>query len=98
MEAQNICSKYKKYVSVTCSFDSTGYLHPMMISLDKGKDFLIEEVIAFRPSKDVGAPYNGDCYTVRIEGQAKHLFFEHTDPNLRSLVGRWFVECISHNI
>ena len=36
--------------------------------------------------------YNGDCFTVLIQGQEKHLFFEHIDPRFTGRFGRWYVE------
>ncbi len=34
----------------------------------------------------------GDCYTVIIKGQERHLFFERADRMFPSRFGRWFVE------
>jgi len=44
----------------------------------------------FRPADLAG--HAGDCYTVVIHGQEKHLFFERTDPLFSARFGRWFVE------
>ena len=48
-----------------------------------------------RPSAQVmarGCDCRGDCYTVVIRGEEKHLFFERVDPLFSGRVGRWFVE------
>ena len=36
--------------------------------------------------------FSGDCFTVLIQGQEKHLFFEHIDRRFSGRIGRWFVE------
>lgn len=78
------------YVSVTSSFDATGYMQPTSITWKDGRTFPIECVRDFRPA-DTSITSNGDCYTVVIHGQEKHLFFERTDPLFSSRFGRWFV-------
>lgn len=45
----------------------------------------------FRPANTV-ADMPGDCYTVMVKGQERHLFFERSDPRFPSRFGRWFVE------
>ena len=77
------------YVSVSSIFDATGYMQPTSITWADGRTFPIESVRDCRP---VPALSRGDCYTVVIHGQEKHLFFERTDPLFPSRVGRWFVE------
>lgn len=80
------------YVKVDSSFDKTGYMQPTAITWDDGRIFKIDTVRDFRPAGTVGADVPGDCYTVVINGQQKHLFFEHSDPLFKSTLGRWFVE------
>ncbi len=79
------------YVSVTSSFDATGYMLPTAITWPDGRTFPIECVRDYRPA-DPSDASRGDCYTVIIRGQEKHLFFERTDPLFSSRVGRWFVK------
>lgn len=76
------------YVKVTSVFDATGYMQPNAIIWSDGRTFPIEEIRDFHPADDI----NGDCYTVVIKGQEKHLFFERTDPRFTNRLGRWFVE------
>lgn len=77
------------YVSVSSIFDATGYMQPTAITWADGRTFPIESVRDCRPASALS---RGDCYTVVIHGQEKHLFFERTDPLFPSRVGRWFVE------
>ena len=79
------------YVRVETSFDLTGYMNPKAIIWDDGRIFAIDSVRDFRPASTVGLNLKGDCYTVMIKGQERHLFFERTDPLFASRVGRWFV-------
>ena len=72
----------KVYVKVTSEFDSTGYMQPTSITWSDGRTFPIEQV----------RDYSGDCFTVLINGQEKHLFFERIDPRFAGRIGRWFVE------
>ena len=86
------CPQMEKiYVKVNSDFDSTGYMQPKSITLNDGRTFAIEQVKDFRPADLTG--HSGDCYTVVIQGQEKHLFFERTDRLFSARLGRWFVEC-----
>ena len=82
------------YVSVDSTFDATGYMQPTAITWADGRTFPIECVRDYHPADSAVTPH-GDCYTVVIRGQEKHLFFERTDPLFPSRVGRWFVERIT---
>ena len=64
------------YVKVTSEFDATGYMQPRAITW----------------AGTLGCDCRGDCYTVVIRGEEKHLFFERVDPLFSGRVGRWFVE------
>ena len=86
--------KEKIYVKVTAGFDATGYMQPNAIIWDDGRVFPIDKVRDFRPAGTLAGTV-GDCYTVLIHGQEKHLFFERTDPLFQGRCGRWFVENIS---
>ena len=79
------------YVTVASSFDTTGYMQPTAITWTDGRTFPIECVRDYRPAAPSVLPH-GDCYTVVIQGQEKHLFFECADSLFSSRVGRWFVE------
>ena len=80
------------YVKVTTDFDETGYMCPSTITWEDGRTFKIEKIRDFRPAQSASNSMRGDCYTVVICGQEKHLFFERTDAMFASTVGRWFVE------
>ena len=69
------------YVKVASEFDSTGYMQPTSITWAD-----------FRPAGTADNDCNGDCFTVLIQGQEKHLFFEHIDPRFTGRLGRWYVE------
>ena len=80
------------YVKVTSDFDSTGYMQPKSITWEDGRTFPIEAVRDFRPAGAANNDFSGDCFTVLIQGQEKHLFFEHIDRRFSGRIGRWFVE------
>ena len=63
------------YVKVASEFDSTGYMQPTSITWADGRAFPIETVRDFRPAGTADNDCNGDCFTVLIQGQEKHLFF-----------------------
>lgn len=79
------------YVKVTSDFDKTGYMQPRTITWQDGRTFEIESVRDFRPASTF-TNFHGDCYTIIINGQEKHLFFERTDTLFSGRFGRWFVE------
>ncbi len=80
------------YVTVTSAIDQTGFMQPKEITWEDGRTFQIDAVRDFRPASAIGMHLAGDCYTVVIRGQTRHLFFERSDPAFSSFVGRWFVE------
>ena len=80
------------YVKVNTDFDLTGYMMPRSIIWSDGRIFTIEAVRDFRPASSFEKKRSGDCYTVLIRGEEKHLFFEKTSGLFASRVGRWFVE------
>ena len=69
-----------------------GYMQPTSITWADGRTFPIETVRDFRPAGTADNDCNGDCFTVLIQGQEKHLFFEHIDPRFTGRLGRWYVE------
>ncbi len=80
------------YVKVNSDFDSTGYMQPKTIIWQDGRVFQIEAVKDFRPASSIERSLPGDCYTVIIKGEIKHLFFERSQDRFASHFGRWFVE------
>ena len=63
----------KIYVKVDSTFDATGYMQPTSITWADGRTFSIETVRDFRPAGTADNGYSGDCFTVLIQGQEKHL-------------------------
>ncbi len=80
------------YVRVNSDFDNTGFMQPRSITWRDGRVFKIDQVTDFRPASSVGMGIRGDCYTVVIRNEKKHLFFERADSRFDNSVGRWFVE------
>ena len=64
----------KVYVKVNSDFDATGYMQPRQITWGDGRTYPIEQVRDFRPANTI-ADMPGDCYTVMVKGQERHLFF-----------------------
>lgn len=86
-------ARKRVYVKVESRFDETGYMTPT--SLIWGNKIIpIDSVVSFHPARSIKGPTNlpGDCYTIMINGEQKHLYFEKTDPMFTSRCGRWFVE------
>ncbi len=83
--------KHRVYVTVKAVFDSTGHVSPLSVTWVDGRTFVIEQVLDYRPCRSLYFDLPGDCYTVKINGQTTHLFFERVDPLLITSVGRWFV-------
>ena len=80
------------YLNVTSVFDHTGYMQPRAITWKDGRTFRIEEIREFRPAANYREGMKGDCYTVIIKGQVRHLFFEKAGSQFTNQLGRWFVE------
>lgn len=96
MAIQHRAKTERVYVKVDSSFDPTGFMQPTSITWSDGRTFPIEIVRDFRPAGTADNGYSGDCFTVLIQGQEKHLFFEHLDPRFNGRLGRWFVERTGH--
>lgn len=90
-------SPEKIYVKVNSDFDQTGYMLPRSITWADGRTFKIDSVRDFRPASSFAGGKSGDCYTVLIGGQEKHLFFERSSELFAARAGRWFVECAAVN-
>ncbi|MBQ9664625.1 MAG: hypothetical protein IJV40_15880 [Oscillospiraceae bacterium] len=80
----------RTYVKVTSDFDSTGYMQPRTITWKDGRTFHIDAVKDLRPASMFGR--SGDCYTIVIKGEERHLFFERSTEFQPNRFGRWFVE------
>ena len=80
------------YVKVNSDFDATGYMQPCSITWKDGRVFQIDAVKDFRPASSLAPGLTGDCYTVMIQGELRHLFFERSLDRFASHFGRWFVE------
>ena len=76
------------YVKVNSDFDSVGSVTPRAIIWRDGRVFKIDAVRDFRPASTLSRGHVGDCYTVIIKGEEKHLFFERTNPMEKSRLGR----------
>ena len=81
------------YVKVNSDFDSVGSVTPRAIIWKDGRTFKVDAVRDFRPASVLGPGHCGDCYTVMIRGEERHLFFERTSTSDKSRLGRWWVEC-----
>ncbi len=82
----------KVYVKVNSDFDATGFMVPRTITWSDGRTFRIEAVRDFRPASSLSHGHGGDCYTIVIHGEERHLFFEKSGSVNAARVGRWFVE------
>ena len=82
----------KIYVNVLSVFDTVGFMQPRAIIWKDGRTFRIDSVKDYRPASFFRPGMRGDCYTVVIRGETKHLFFEKTGDEFASRVGRWYVE------
>ncbi len=82
----------RTYVKVISVFDNTGFMQPKNIIWSNGNVSKIEQVKDFRPASCIERGLPGDCYTVVIDGENRHLFFERSDSRFASTFGRWFFE------
>ena len=82
------------YVKVNSDFDNTGYMQPRSITWKDGRTFKIDEVKDFRPASSVERGLPGDCYTVVIRGELKHLFFRTMLGSFRQPL--WPLVCGKH--
>lgn len=82
----------KVYVKVRSFFDRIGDMQPTAIIWEDGREFKIDAVTDFYPANgQINAPQD-DCYTVKINGEYKYLYFERTDSYFPSRYGRWYVK------
>lgn len=65
---------------------------PRAIVWEDGHRYEIDRVIDVRPAYAAKAGGQGDCYTIKVGGQQKYLFFERSTNLSGDIIGRWFVE------
>ena len=82
----------KVYVAVTVTMDEEGRMLPKMLVWEDGRKSLIDKVTDIRQAAAMKAGGQGDRYTVIINGQQSHLFFERSTNLSGNVIGRWFVE------
>ena len=80
------------YVKVNSDFDATGYIQPRSITWKDGRTFSIDSVKDYRPAAVYRQGTDGACYTVMIQGEERHLFFEWINSSFSSRMARWYVE------
>ncbi|MCR4675610.1 MAG: hypothetical protein K5634_00060 [Sphaerochaetaceae bacterium] len=89
--AEKLCI-VRTYVKVSTVFDTTGFMMPLSITWRDGRVFKIDSIRDFRPASAIISGHSGDCYTIVIRGEEKHLFFERIGEFFPSRFGRWYVE------
>lgn len=82
----------KVYVPVEVAFDENGHMYPRLIHWEDGKTYEIDRILDVRPAPAARAGGQGDRYTVRMNNQETHIFFEHNSDYGSTIPGRWFVE------
>ncbi|MDO4756938.1 MAG: hypothetical protein Q4A54_11360 [Parabacteroides sp.] len=82
----------KVYVEVMVAFDEEGRMLPKMLVWEDGRKYCIDRVTDIRQAAAMKAGGQGDRYTVIINGQQSHLFFERSTNLSGNVIGRWFVE------
>ena len=92
MEAYSECNGSKVYVAVRMDLMADGTIVPRALKWEDGRQYRIDEVLNVSPGTAHKAGGCGDCYTVRICGRQRKLFFERNKSGRGSIVGRWFVE------
>ena len=85
-------NRIRTYVKVKSVFDATGFMQPEKVIWNDGRIDKIEKVKDFRPASCIERGLPGDCYTVVINGENTHLFFQRSDDRFASTFGRWYVE------
>lgn len=82
----------KCFVQVSIDVDRTGYMQPKSITWQDGRNFDIEKTVDCRPASNMHPGLSGDCYTIVVRGQTKHLFFERSTQQSGGRIGRWYFE------
>lgn len=85
--------KYRKvYVGVVAFFREDGLLLPRELLWEDGRRYRVDKVSDVRPSASMKAGGQGDRYTIWLNGQQRHLYFERNASLQGNNIGRWFVE------
>ena len=82
----------KVYLEVMVSLDEDARMLPKMLVWEDGRKYCIDRVTDIRQAAAMKAGGQGDRYTVIINGQQSHLFFERSTNLSGNVIGRWFVE------
>ena len=69
------------YVKVTSEFDSTGFMKPLSITWEDGRQFIIQEIENYCPAGLAGNNQPVDCYTVWIQGQKNFYSLNRLTPD-----------------
>ena len=80
-------SDYKVYVTVCEIRYKDGVLKPVYLVWEDGVQYKIDKVIDVRPAASHKAGGAGMCYTIRVKGHVRKLYFEAD-----RLGGKWFME------
>ena len=83
---------HKIFVEVTARFDADGGLTPLDLIWEDGRHYPIDRILDVRPAPAARAGGQGDRYTIRMNNQETHIFFEHNSDYGSAIPGRWFVE------
>ena len=83
----------KKYVRISAVFDKEGFVRPTAVLWSDGRVFLIDKVLDIKHMHSSKAGGDGDCFTIRIGGQVRKLFYERSKELEGNHVGRWYIEC-----
>ena len=73
----------KVYVSVTTQFYQDGRIIPLSFLWEDGTAYQVDQILDIRRAASLKAGGTGIRYTVMVQGQKCHLYFE--DP-------KWFME------
>ena len=67
----------KVYVKVKAEFDTAGFLSPLSLTWEDGREFPIDRVLDAQRAASRKAGGIGTRYTVRIQGRERYLWFEN---------------------
>ena len=82
----------KVYVDVIAGFARDGIMSPVQITWEDGRKYDIDRITDIRQAAAMKAGGQGDRYTIIVDGQKCHLFFERSTDLTGNNIGRWFVE------
>ena len=74
------------------ALDENGQMYPRLIHWEDGKTYEVDRILDVRPAPAARAGGQGDRYTIRMNNQETHIFFEHNSDYGSAIPGRWFVE------